>query len=215
MRRYEQGNALFLILIAVALFAALSYAVTQSGRGSGTVNKEQAMIMAAQITQEAASIQVAVTRMILTGTPKDSIEYMPTTFQNLCTAGVNCLFSPEGGGAKFPSPPSGAFTQDITGTTNSRALVCAPNNFGPGLCLWVAQAKAVDGIGTAAADPFIHYLFLTEEVCRAINKGLGISGIPIEADIVDALLDAAPGKAAACIDSGNAGYDYYHVLVEN
>ena len=54
----EKGNVLFLILIAVALFAALSYAVTQSSRsGGGDANNETSLINSAQVTQYPASVR--------------------------------------------------------------------------------------------------------------------------------------------------------------
>ena len=50
----EEGNVLFLILIAVVLFAALSYAVTSSTRsGGGSVSKDKAKSYAAAIVQHA------------------------------------------------------------------------------------------------------------------------------------------------------------------
>lgn len=62
-----QGSALFLILIAVALFAALSYAVTRSGRGSGDIGKEQQALVLSALTQHFAEISHATKRLILTG----------------------------------------------------------------------------------------------------------------------------------------------------
>ena len=97
----ERGNALFLILIAVALFAALSYAVTQSGRGSGTVDRETAMITAGQITQYPAGLRTAITRMIITGTTATALNFVLTPANNLTTE----VFGTAGGAAVVEASP--------------------------------------------------------------------------------------------------------------
>lgn len=68
MRRSENGNVLFLIMIAVALFAALSYAVTSSTRTSpASVSKEQAQLIASDLMQYASLMTSGIMRMRASG----------------------------------------------------------------------------------------------------------------------------------------------------
>ena len=64
----QSGNVLFFLLIAVALFAALSYVVTQSSRvGSGNVSNEKANLLAAGLINNMVTFEQGVQRMLLTG----------------------------------------------------------------------------------------------------------------------------------------------------
>lgn len=67
-KRSQRGNILFLILLAVILFAALSYAVTSSMRGGGNnAAKESAQTEASHILNYFTQIDTAVQRMMMTG----------------------------------------------------------------------------------------------------------------------------------------------------
>ncbi len=206
MRPTERGNALFLILIAVALFAALSYAVTQSSRGSGTIDKEQALIFASRITQTGAMMQSAALRLALSGTNIENLAVNDgADTATPCSSGADCLFAPEGGGITAPSL-----------ITNAMGCPNTPFSAGNQEFLAVSDGQSVQGIGTSAPDIFYFLECIREDICLAINKGLGISGIPGEAAI-DLVLDATPGRPAACLDYAppNGRYIYYHVLIEN
>lgn len=200
----ERGNALFLILIAVALFAALSYALTQSGRGGGGIDKEQASLNAASLVQMTTLLRVTADKMVLFGTTSKTAFQLNDLVDvaNPCTTGVNCLFSTDGGNVSVPDYPSGL----STGTLSANYY-----NTGSGL--------SVNNIGTSANDAFITIEPLTEYACGEINKNLGITGIPEEPDVDAVLGETVTGShAAACIDYDptSAGYYmFYHVMVEN
>ncbi|MFH1158313.1 MAG: hypothetical protein V1721_05450 [Pseudomonadota bacterium] len=229
----ERGNALFLILIAVALFAALSYAITQSGRGSGTVDKEQALITAASISEYPATLRTAVTRMLITGTPGYGSSGIDTV--TTVTGKTYELFDPTGGGATINPPPSGVGSSIAAWTFVDANL--ATDGF------WVFEVGtdvAVTGREVLAVlgDDGVATLSLT--VCQQINKGLGQSdpytpaylAVPIDwatpgtVDVAGnantlkgagARLAFVDGEPFSCISnaaSAIAPYNYYHALVE-
>lgn len=231
----QSGNALFLILIAVALFAALAYAVTTSGRGSGTIDKEQDALYAASLIQVGGAVRTSIQRVSLTEIPVASIVTNTPALNggagggtlngqaDFCTSGSTCLFAPEGGGMDTPKPPRDAFLSSPTalmvtwGLTNyfagSGSFVGAvfsglSPSAGP-------SGWSIQGIGTAAADDMLQFYPLKKGVCLAMNKALGITGIPSIGSTASPVV-ATAGEPSACVDWGDGEtYIYYQVVSEN
>lgn len=177
----QQGNALFLILIAVALFAALSYAITQSGRGSGSAAKEQAVLESAKLIQYATNIQQAVSRMrLVNGCTDTSITFENTIVSGYTNASApvnkSChVFDPAGGGQTWQLPAAGS------GTTS--------NWFFTGESCVYAVGTGVAGChgtnGATDSDLVAAVSGISKDVCVQINRGLGInnpSGNPPQAN---------------------------------
>lgn len=222
-RKGERGNALFLILIAVALFAALSYAVTQSGRGSGGVDRETALIAAAQITQYPASLRTTVTRMVITGTDVTDLDFTNTTGQD------DEVFDQAGGGASIQAPPANigepgvdwVFLDALHATDGWYVLDVGSN----------ATTSGREVLVTLGGDPSI-----SEAICTQINRGLDLPATPaVEATAVDtgtplngagaadnagtftsASTQEGSGQPFACVENGTGSNDfiYYHALAE-
>ena len=72
----QSGNVLFLILIAVALFAALSYVVVQSSRsGSGAIASEKDRLAASEIFNYVTAVQSGLLRLQLSGCKENQISF--------------------------------------------------------------------------------------------------------------------------------------------
>lgn len=238
-RQHEGGNVLFLILIAVALFAALSYAVTQSSRsGAGTADGETALVNSAQITQYPASVRTAIVRMIIGGADVTELEFnAPASFSANTDVSV---FHPSGGGATHMAAPP-----DVTWNGTQIQWVFSSS-------FQIANI-GTDGAAQSANDIIAFLPGVARTICQKINSELGISivggddtdadGVPLglntlpvlathnmeDGDGIGAAADAdhtidGPGNIFAgqpfgCVDTDDAAQTngdlvYYHVLVE-
>ncbi len=239
-REHEKGNVLFLILIAVALFAALSYAVTQSSRsGAGTADGESNLINAAQITQYPASVRTAIVRMIIGGVDVTQLEFDPPVDFGSLTSPTFGVFHPTGGGATSVTAPPEIMASGTQGTWmfNTRYQITnigtsAANNtandliaFLPGVATSICQRMNTElGIVTTDDDdgngvPDAGILIANIPVV-GMNQDGGATGIGAYAATHVIGTDFA-GQPFGCADfddatalTANGDLVYYHVLVE-
>lgn len=156
----EQGNVLFLILIAVALFAALSYAVTQStGLGSGTAEREKSLLSGASMTQYPTSLKTHIIRMILGGSDVSEIYFdPPADFSNMSDL-TKAVFHPTGGGAVYQQAPEDLMTSGNQGRWYFNARFEAPQ-------------IGTDGAGGNDVIAFLPGI--DQNICREVNKEFSI-----------------------------------------
>lgn len=220
-RSHEKGNALFLILVAVALFAALSYVVMQGGKTSGSLTeKDDQMAAFARLTQFPEAVRTTIEKMLLTGTDVTELDFGRNA------EGKGAVFQ----NVRYQNPPLSIGTTSDWGFKTHAA---------DGTGWFVA------GIGTDDAngkDVFAYLEGLDQPACEQIKKALGLSASPLtEATTVN--LDGTGGAAdatagnndftfsahsvatpdqvpptASCVRNGfkadkSPNYVYYHVIV--
>lgn len=226
----EDGNVLFYILIAVALLAALSYAVSSSGRNTaGGLGQEKANMAASEILEYANTLGNAVTQLKLRGTEVNELCFDSPVWGNTdynyaaCADEMNQVFHVNGGGAQLKEIPEYALSTD------------APD------AKWrITGSNEVEGVGTTCAgdgcaDLIMRANFVHRDVCIAINNLLGVGDKnaepPTDDDTggdhyigvfsyMETLADeaggaAANGKNAACLyqTGGTPKYFFYKVLI--
>ncbi len=173
MLNKQSGNVLFLILICVALFAALSYVVLNTTRsGGGSISKERAELAAAALLHYPLTIKTAVMRMAIDGKNIDDItglfDYHAghaqwAQIQALGPEYFNLLvFHPQGGGVIYQEIPRDTLSDhpDLAGY---------PKNW-----IWPNLESRIPGIGSDEFDENLMLYGVKPEICMALNKKLGV-----------------------------------------
>lgn len=163
-RENERGSVLFYILIAVVLFAALSYTVGGMMRGGDAtmITEERSKLLAGEILDYARSIRQAIQHMKISNGCQDT----DFRFINNITAGYGAsvdtacdVFSPSGGDVNYIAPN---------------------NDYGAGT-EWIFSGNiAVNDLGDAITEPELAMILpnINPNICQEINNNIGLSTTP-------------------------------------
>jgi hypothetical protein len=228
------GNVLFIILLGVFLFGALTFSVTKTTKNdtNGTLSEDQAAIAAAEVLQYANAIKEGIQRMQLLHDVKDHEidvatnvdEFVVGAANNTCTSTKCQLFHPEGGAIKPRLIPTNFYSPD------SNVIV---NNLQSQLNEISFYSVEIEGNGENGRNELIMTIIgLHPDICDHINfKMAGISGAPDndvygDWDHYTGTLTSFPdgsgeinpamyeNKKTFCIGHSNQQRIFIHVLLE-
>lgn len=232
------GNVLFIILIAVMLFAALAYAISNSNRGSMTADRERGTLSGTDLMAYGSAIEKAVARILSEEVSENGLGFANTVWKQYdgtdvetsamfagCTSAKCRVFDPAGGGLEAR-----------TFTAQSVSGVATDVQSGHG----VVYSMKVTGVGTTAHDLVLMIAVIDQNTCKQINNTLNItnpSDVPPSDSWVGAVRYASSftgpnnatdeigdsatqiaGKTAGCITRASGSYGandnyFYQVLL--
>ena len=167
----QTGSILMYILIAVVLFAALAYALSNSSRSGSTayLSDGQASAHATEVLTYANHVKTAVAKLNLRGCTNEQLNFENNVVLGYINGSApsdnQCdLFEPEGGTITWATPAS-----EISAAQwfySGRTVVHQDAGF--------ASSNSADD-----ADLVMLAFGLSQTLCAKINSQLGITGIPV------------------------------------
>ena len=186
----EQGNILILILIAVVLFAALSYAVTQSSRGSGNTDKETGTLEVSELLNYVTSVRSAINKMIVLGGSEESICFKSSKWGHVSygAASTGCGSRPvlfdEFGGETYLMFPK----EEWLDTSFSSSSEYGSFTFSGQLHV---RGIGSDGSNDENAELSLIFPYVNERMCALINESLGLPHDPIPVEDTESTIGSA------------------------
>lgn len=100
----ESGNALVYVLVAIVLFAALSFTLTRQTDTdeAGYLSDDKAALYASEIISYTAATKSAVDQMLFSGSNLDNLDFiLPSDAAFDTGSDIHKLFHPQGGGLNY------------------------------------------------------------------------------------------------------------------
>lgn len=214
----ENGNVLIYVLIAIALFAGLSFTLSKQSTNDSGENLDQANaeFYAAQIISYTAQARSAVDQMMITGSRVDELNFDTPDDSSFETPPLfNKVFHPQGGGLSTKELPKQAVHQISTT---------------PVAGWYMGRFNNVEWTKTNGTDVILTAYQIKRSVCEAINKKItGSSAIPVmngsmssyivdtttNNDVTIAVCPDCEGYSALCVTNiAVNAYSYYALMAE-
>lgn len=241
-RHSESGNALWFILLAIALLVALTITITRSSENSEeTGSRDRDRILASAILRQAKGISSAIDQMRLNGIAENDISFDNATITGYanakCTDGSCLLFGSAGAGIAYMPPP----TEWLDTSKSAETLYGEWYFYGTACVPGVGTGGTGCSANASASELIIGLPWINESICIEINRLSGVINLtgptrpPVLTDpaytasldkyigtftanteINDAL-DSFKGKQTGCFKGGAAnpdgGYHFYQVAI--